>query len=114
MARAFVLPHGQQQALPRFQDRADAHRDRQPRHGLFAAEETGVVAHRLFGERFQPRAAAQRRARLVEGDVAVAADAQHLQVDAPFVANQLLVLLAVRFEVERPTVGHVRIARRRC
>ncbi len=80
-------------------------------HFLFAAEEAGVVAHRFVGERFEPRAAAQRRAGLVEGDVPVAADAEDLQVDASFVGDHPLVLLAVGGEVERPAVGHVRVAR---
>ena len=111
IARAFVVAGGQQQALARFEDRAHAHRDGQSRHFLLAAEEAGVVAHGFGGQRLEPRAAAQRRARLVEGDVAVAADAQHLQVDAAFVGDHPFVLLAIGLEIQSPAVGHVRVAR---
>jgi hypothetical protein len=61
----------------------------------------------LSSQRFEPRAAAQRRAGLVEGDVAVAADAENLEVDAAGVLDPLLVLPAMDLEIERPAIGHV-------
>ena len=69
---------------------ADAHRDGLVRHVLLAEKVAGRVAPRDRIERHQPRAAVPRRERLVEADVAVAADAQHLHVDAAGPANRLL------------------------
>ena len=46
------------------------------------AEEPRVVAPRLLGQRLDPGGRGQRRAGLVEGQVAVAADAEDLEVDA--------------------------------
>ena len=56
-----------------------------------------------------PRAAAQRRTRLVKGDVPVAADPQDLQIDAARVLDHLFVALATGLEVRRPAVGHMRL-----
>src|SRR5207249_3503326 len=73
---------------------ADAHGDGVHRHVLPALEEPRVVIDGLFGQRLEPRARAQRARRLVEGDVAVGADAQDLQVDPAAFRDTLLVPFA--------------------
>ena len=77
--------------LRRFEDGADAHRERLVRHVFLAEEAAGGVAARDRVERDQARAAVARRARLVEADVPGAADAEELQVDAAGPADLLLV-----------------------
>ena len=52
------------------------------RHLVDRGEKARVVADGLRGERHEPGARGQRGAGLVEADVAVAADAEHLDVDA--------------------------------
>ena len=61
----------------------------------------GRVAARHRVERDQARAAVPRRAGLVEADVAGAADAEDLQVDAAGPADHLLVARAVVLDVAR-------------
>src|SRR5262249_34203651 len=73
------------------QDGANAHRQRLLGHVLLTEEGTGRIAARDRVERDQARATVPRRARLVEGDVAGTADAEHLQVDTAGAANLLLV-----------------------
>ena len=55
--RRLVLAERQHDDLPRFENRADAHRDRPPRHVLLAEEIAGRVDPRDAVERDQPRAA---------------------------------------------------------
>src|SRR5437773_5000584 len=88
------FPARHQDQPPRIEDGPDAHRDRVDRHILSALEEPGVVVNGLLGQRLQPRARAQGAPRLVEGDVAVRADAQDLQVDPAAFRNPPLVPLA--------------------
>src|SRR5712664_2090123 len=89
----------QQENLPRLQDRADAHGDRALGHPLALREDAPVVLDGGEGEGLDPRPRGEARRRLVEADVAVPADAQHLQVDAPRARDPPLVLRAVRLEV---------------
>src|SRR6266536_1007934 len=88
------LPARHQHQVPRIEDRPDAHRDRIDGHHLTVLEEPGVVVDRLFGQRLEPRARAERAPRLVERDVAVGADAQDLQIDAAAFRDAPLVPLA--------------------
>ena len=93
--RRLVLAEGHDDDLAGLEDGADAHGQGLVRHVLLAEEAAGGVAARHRIERDQARAAVARRAGLVEADVAGAADAQDLQVDAAGPADQLLVAGAV-------------------
>ena len=103
----FVLATGQQQQLARLHDRADAHRDGVLGHLVNRLEEARVVLTRLLRQRFDARARTERRAWLVESDVAVRADAQHLQVNSACLLDALLVPAAVLLNVIRHAVRHV-------
>ena len=89
--RRLVLAEGQEHDLAGVEDGADAHRQGLVRHVLLAEETAGRVAARHRVERDQARPAVAGRAGLVEADVAGAADAQDLQVDAAGPADLLLV-----------------------
>ena len=106
----FVRAEGQEQAAAGFQNSANPHRDRQPRHFVLAAEVAGVVADGFAGQRLQSRAAAEGRAGFVEGDMPVAADAEDLQINPAGILDLLLVEPAVGLEIERPAVGDMRAA----
>src|SRR6266849_508817 len=80
-----------QHELTRIENGADAHGDGVHRHVFPVLEEPRVVIDGLLGQRLEPRARAQRAGRLVEGNVAVGADAQNLQVDATAFRYTLLV-----------------------
>ena len=56
----FFRAERQQQILPRFHDRADAHRDAVMRHGGFAPEKPGVIFARLLRERLDARPRGER------------------------------------------------------
>ena len=92
-----VLAEREEDDLLRLADRADAHRERALRDGLHVAleEEAGVVLHRRRGEVDDRGAALEGRAGLVERDVSVAADAEHLDVDAAGLLDLGLVGLAL-------------------
>ena len=92
--RRLVLAERQHDHLPCVENRADAHRDRPPRHVLLAEEIAGGVDPRHAVERDQPRAAVAAGARLVEADVARAADAQELNIDPAGRRDLLFVPLA--------------------
>ena len=90
-----MLAKGQHDQLPRLQNRADAHRDRPPRHVFLAKEVARRVDPRHPVERDQSRAARSARARLVEADMPRAADAQELNVDSARLGDFLLVPAAI-------------------
>jgi hypothetical protein len=77
-----VLAPGHQDDAAGVHDRADAHRQRVAWRAGVAAEVAGGVAARERVERDQARERVRRAARLVEADVAGAADAEDLEVDA--------------------------------
>ncbi len=97
------LPEGEQHEFPRIEDRAEALRQAVPGHLLGAVEEPGVVGAGGVGEGLHAGAGGERRARLVEADVAGAADAEDLQVDAAGIPNRRLVPRAGR--LGRTAVG---------
>ena len=72
-------------------------------------EEARVGDDGIGGERLLARAAGQRRERLVEGDVAVGADAADEQVDAACLGNHFLVVLALSIQVLCITVQNMDI-----
>ena len=89
--------------LPRLQDRRHPHRQRLGRHRVrISAEELGVAAARLGFERHAMRPRLERRRRLVEPDVTVGADAEHLEVDASGRGDLALVALALLLRYRRP------------
>ena len=85
-AAAFFSPLASRMIFFGLEDRAHAHRDGVDRHLLGLVEEAGVVLDGLPGQGLDAGPRAERTGRLVEGDVAVGADAQDLQVDAAALA----------------------------
>ncbi len=75
------LAGGDEHEVAGVEDRADSLGEDVMGHGIDRVEESGVVEAGLPGQRLQPRSRRQRRARLVEPDVTIAADAEQLQVD---------------------------------
>jgi hypothetical protein len=69
------------------------------RHGFEGAEDGAVILERLLGENLDPGARAEGAGGLVETDVAVAAEAEELDVDAARVEDALLVAAALGVEV---------------
>ena len=76
-------------------------------HGIDRIEEPRIVQAGLPGQRLEPRSRRQRRARLVEPDVTIAADSEQLQVDPAGIADRRLVRGAGGGDVGRLTVGPV-------
>ena len=75
-------PGREQHDLARVQDRRHPHRQRLARHlRRISPKQRRVAAARFRLERDPVRPRLQRRRRLVEPDVAVGADAEHLQID---------------------------------
>ena len=68
-------------------------------HLVLAAEKAGVVGTGLAGEGLDAGAGGQRRGRLVETDVAVGADAEHLDIDAPCGVDLFLILCAMTWDI---------------
>lgn len=90
---------GEEKDAFRIEDSADAHGDSALGDFLAGREKFAIVVDGFFAEDFQARAGTQAGGGLVETDVAVAADAQDLKIDAASVANGLLVRGAVAFEI---------------
>ena len=96
----FLVPRGEDQHLLGRQHRAHADRQRGLRYeGRVAAEETGVDLDRVLRQGLDARARVERREGLVEGDVAVLADAAHEEVDAPGLDDAGLVVGALLRQV---------------
>src|SRR5258708_15584512 len=74
-----------------FENGADAHGDGALGNLFFGGEELAVVFDGFFAENFQTGSRTEAGGRFVESDVAVAADAENLQVDAARIANGLFV-----------------------
>ena len=92
------------------QDRGHPHRQGLGRHlGRITAEERRVAAPRLGPEHDPVRARLQHARGLVEPDMTVRADAQHLQIDPPHVGNLLLVTRTLRVRIRRAAVEEVRV-----
>ena len=98
---------GEQQAASRVENGADAHRERVLRHRVEGTEDGAIIAECLFGEDLDPRARTQRAGGFVETDVAVAAEAEELDVDPAGVENALFVTAALGVKIGRRAVGHV-------
>src|ERR1700729_3042144 len=101
------FPGDDEQQVTRLEDGPDALGEHVGRHLIGRVEEPGVVLARLRGEGLDPGAAGQRRPRLVEGEVAVGADAEELQVDTPGGRDQGLVALPRRRQSAGTGVGAV-------
>src|SRR6188768_2376343 len=82
-------------------------------HILLAKEIARRVTARDRIERDAPRSTVAHRARFIETDVAAAADAENLKVDAAGAANQLLITRAVIVDLAARdgAVGNVDILR---
>ena len=90
-------------------DGANAHGDGLGGH-LFDAsveEQAGVVVDGLLGEHLGVRAAGEGAPGLIEGDVAIGADAEELDVDAAGGLNGVFVGLAGLGDILGEPVGHV-------
>src|ERR1700686_1590078 len=98
--RGFGRTAGQRQNSPRLQNGSDSHGDGALRNLFAGGKKLAVVLNCFFRQDFQARSGTETGSRLVETDVAVAADAQDLQVDASRIANALFVggaVLAIVF-----------------
>src|SRR4029077_6015101 len=94
-----------------FEDGADAHGDGALGNLFVGGKEMAVVFDGLFAENFQTGTRAQAGSRFVESDMAVAADAENLQVDTAGCANGLFVGRAILLIVSLDgTVGDVNVA----
>src|SRR5687767_4104666 len=76
----FSLARNQQHDLPRLENRPDAHGDGVRRH-VSLREEISIRDTCRLGQRDYARAGVEGRARLVEADVAVAAEAEESEVE---------------------------------
>jgi len=98
--------------LARVEDRLHADRQGHLGHeGGVVAEEAAVGQHRVVGERLDAGARRQARARLVEGDMAVLADASQKEIDASDCFDLCLVLHTLGLEVLCVAVEDVHVAR---
>lgn len=96
--------------LARLEHRLHAHRQGHARHLVnVAVEEARVGQDGVVGERLDARAAGERRAGLVEGDVAVLADAGQEEVDAAARLDGVFVGDALGLEVGRVAVEDVHV-----
>src|SRR5580700_222839 len=86
---------GQQQDAVGFQDGADAHGNGALGEFFAGSEKLAIVVDGFLAENFQAGAGAEAGSGLVETDVAVAADAEDLQVDAAGVTDGMFVGAAV-------------------
>ena len=90
----------------RVHDIGDAHRDRPRRHFADVRKQARIVADGALGQAHDMREGVESGARLVEPDMPVGADAQHLHVlFHPF--EQGVVAAALRVEVGGGAVGQV-------
>ena len=92
--RGLVLAKRQQNHAAGIENRAHAHGDRLAGHVSLAEEVAGCIGPRHTIERDQPGSALGGAPRLVETDVAGAADAQNLEVDSSHLPDLLLVATA--------------------
>jgi hypothetical protein len=107
----FGLAGGEQEDSPGLEDGADSHGDGATGALLALGEELGVIVHRFLAQDLQARARADARSRLVETDMAVAADTQQLKIDSAgfpdgvFIRSAILVVIAAN-----GSVGNVDVA----
>ena len=80
-------------------------------HVVDRVEEARVVVAGLLGERLHPGERGERRAGLVEADVAVGADSEDLQVDAAGLRDRALVVVAGVLDAVERSVRHADPAR---
>ena len=90
-ASALTSPRRDEHEPPGVEDRAEALGQAVGRHVVDVVEEPRVVAAGAVRQPLDPRARGERRPGLVEAEVAVRADAEHLHVDTPERPDPLLV-----------------------
>ena len=91
----FVLAGGDQDDLSGVHDGLQTHGDRFGRNLRDIVEQTGVVLDGGFGELRDVGQGIKWGARLVEGDVAIAADAKDLEIDAAEGGDLIIILIHV-------------------
>jgi hypothetical protein len=91
----FGIAGGEEQDLAGFEDGADAHGDGAAGAFFARSKKLGVVVYSFLVEDFQAGARAKAGRGFVEADVAIAADAKKLQVDAAGLADGVLIGFAV-------------------
>ena len=101
---------GQQENFPGIHDRANTHRDDMPRDIFGARKKTGIVLPRARRECLDACTRSQRRAGFVEPNVAVAADAEDLQIDSAAVTDALLVISTMGGDIVDIAVRNVYVA----
>src|SRR4029077_5190355 len=103
---------GQKENSLCFEDGADAHGDGALGNLFISSKEFAVVFDGLLAENFQTGSRAQAGSRFVESYMAVASDAENLEVESAGFANRLLVGGAVLLIVSLDgAVGEVNVAR---
>src|SRR6185503_20593293 len=94
-------------ALPRFHDGSESHRNHVMRDLVRAAKKSRIIQVRLPRQRLYARPRSQRGSGLIETDVPVRADTEHLQINPPDGANFVFVLRATLLDVLIHPVGNV-------
>lgn len=103
----FVFSRGEEDSFAGVENGSDTHGDGMEWHGVLAAKKAGVVLPGAGGEGFDAGAGGEGGCRFVEADVAVAADAEELKVDAAGGGDFILVIAAECFGIRRHAIGDV-------
>ena len=89
----FVFSCREEDGFAGVENGSDTHGDDMEGHRVLATEEAGVILASAGGEGFDAGAGGKGGCRFVETDVAIAADAEELEVDAPSATDFFLVAL---------------------
>ena len=89
----FVFSCREEDGFAGVENGSDTHGDDMEGHRVLATEEAGVILASAGGEGFDAGAGGEGGCRFVEANVAIAADAEELEVDAPSLADFFLVAL---------------------
>lgn len=87
----FAGAEGEQETMPRFHDGANPHGNTMVRDLIGMIEEIRVIRPGLLGKNLDPSARAERAGWFVEADMAVAAQAEHLQIDAACMLDRFFI-----------------------
>src|SRR5690349_18554623 len=108
----FGFAGSEQKNFAGFEDSADAHGDGAARAFLTTREEFRVVVDGFLAQNLQACAGTNAGGRLIETDMAVAADTKELKVDSPGIADGLFVGRAVLIVIAaNAPVGDVDVVR---
>ena len=105
--RLLFPPAGEDQHPPRLHDLTDPHGQRLPRHLSGFGKKSGVGLNGTLRQVHAVRPHREAVRRLIEPDVAVAADAQQLHVNAAHAPDQLIIAHALCLRIRREAVRHM-------